>query len=137
MSRVQRKSNRRRISKLIPIVISQQVRELYRDELRKTLANSCLLAQESLTVVLEDSLTQAEYQLIQAGKAALSGQVHKDLYESIGPQSKGIFEGALLRTVVDILSDTNLETGRTDIIFMVNQVLNVSIFQCQFLSVSL
>jgi uncharacterized protein YbcI len=77
---------------------------------------TCQLFDEKLAIILEDSITPPEQLLADRGQTELAQQVHSELDEAIQPQLKAVIEEVLGVNVLDILSDTTLETGRTGII---------------------
>jgi uncharacterized protein YbcI len=77
---------------------------------------TCQLFDEKLAVIVEDSITPPEQLLANTGQIELAEQVRSDLDKAIQPQLKGLIEDVLGVSVLDLLSDATLETGRTGII---------------------
>ena len=98
-------------------MLSQGLQDLYRAQLGHQPSKvTCQLFDEKLAVIVEDSITQPEQLLANSGQAELAEQVRADLDKAIKPQLKALIEEVLGVSVLDILSDATLETGRTGII---------------------
>jgi len=98
-------------------MLSQGIQALYRAQLGHQPSKvTCQLFDEKLAVIVEDSITQPEQLLANSGQAELAEQVRADLDKAIKPQLKALIEEVLGVSVLDILSDATLETGRTGII---------------------
>ncbi len=98
-------------------MLSQGLQALYRAQLGHQPSKvTCQLFDEKLAVIVEDSITQPEQLLANSGQAELAEQVRADLDKAIKPQLKTLIEEVLGVSVLDILSDATLETGRTGII---------------------
>lgn len=97
--------------------LSQRIQALYREQLGQRPSQvSCQIFDQKVMLVLEDSLTAAEQLLVDNGKEDLAQRVRADLDEVIRQQLKALIEEVLGSTVMDLLSDATLETGRTGII---------------------
>jgi len=97
--------------------LSQKIQALYKKHLGHQPSKvSCQLFSSKLVVVLEDSVTQPEKLLLDGGQMELAEQVRDDLNEAMQPQIKELVESILGVTVLDLLSDAAIETGRTGII---------------------
>jgi len=97
--------------------LSQKMQALYKKHLGHQPSKvSCQLFSSKLVVVLEDSVTQPEKLLVEGGQAGLAEQVRGDLNEAMQPQIKALVESILGVTVLDLLSDAAIESGRTGII---------------------
>ena len=72
---------------------------------------------EKVAIVLENSVTRPEQILAEADET-LAQQVRKDLDAAIRPQLQELVQEVLNVDVLDILSDTTLETGRMGIIII-------------------
>lgn len=97
--------------------LSQRIQALYRTQLghqpRKV---TCQIFDEKIAIVLEDAITQPEQILASSGQEKLAEKVRSELDEAIQPQLKALIEEIMGVTVLDLLSDAKLETGRTGII---------------------
>jgi uncharacterized protein YbcI len=97
--------------------LSQKIQALYRNQLGHQPGKiTCQLFDEKLAIVIEDSVTQPEQLLAEEGRIELAEQVRADLDSAIRPHLKLLIEKVLGVSVLDLLSDATLETGRTGII---------------------
>lgn len=98
--------------------LSQQLQKLYREHLGHSTGKvTCQLVKDKLTIVIEDALTQPEQLLLQKkDDIDLVKQVRSDLDEVLRPQLISLIEANLDRKVLDLISNTTLETGRTGLI---------------------
>lgn len=102
--------------------LSQQLQKLYREQLGHTPGKiSCQLLKDKLTIIVEDSLTQPEQLLLKdAEKLALVEEVRADLDEVVRTGITNLAEEILDRKVIDLMSDTTLETGRTGVLVLID-----------------
>ncbi len=108
--------------------LAQRIQALYREHLGHQPSKvTCQLSEQSLVVLLENSITQPEQLLAQTGREELAQQVHSDLDDAIKPKIKALIEEILHVSVVDLLSDATLETGRTGIIALLTDAPNVRV----------
>jgi uncharacterized protein YbcI len=99
--------------------LAQQFQRLYRQQLNHSPGKiTCQILEEKLLLVIEDSVTKPEQLLVQQGEAELAEQVRDDLSIALRPQIIEITETVLGRTVVDMLTDATLSTGRTSIVII-------------------
>ncbi|MCU0525384.1 MAG: DUF2294 domain-containing protein [Elainella sp. Prado103] len=97
--------------------LSQQIQSLYRIQLGHQPSKvTCQLFDEKLAIIIENSVTQPEQLLAEEGKLELAEQVRADLDQAMRPQLRSLVETELGVTVLDLLSDATLETGRTGMI---------------------
>jgi uncharacterized protein YbcI len=103
--------------------ISQRIQALYRDRIGHQPSQvTCELFEDKLTIVLEDSITPAEQLLLREGKEDSVAQLRSDIDEVIRPQLKAEIEDILGISVLDLLSDSTLETGRMGLIVVLEKV---------------
>ncbi len=94
--------------------LSQRIQALYRTQLEHRPSRvTCQIFDEKIAIILEDSITQPEQLLVKSGQEELAEQVRSELDEALQPQLKALIEEVVGVTVVDLLSDAKLETGRT------------------------
>ena len=94
--------------------LSQRIQALYRTRLEHQPSRvTCQIFDEKIVIVLEESITQAEQLLVESGQGELAEQVRSELDAALQPELKALIEEIAGVTVVDILSDAKLETGRT------------------------
>jgi len=97
--------------------LSHRIQALYRDRLgHRPSQVECTLLEEKLIIVIHDSITKPEQILTQEGRTELAEQVRSQLDEVLHVQLKTIIEEVLAVSVLDLLSDATLKTGRTGII---------------------
>ena len=103
--------------------LAQKIQKLYKTHIGHSPGKvSCQVINNTVVVIAEDSLTKLEKLLIEGEKDDLRPvqvdveQVRSDLDLAIRPVLVDMLEEILSFEVVDILSDTTLETGRTAIV---------------------
>lgn len=77
---------------------------------------SCQLVDKTLTVVIEDSITQPEQVLVQSGKNDLVKQVRSNILIAIESPLRANIEEILGVPVTDLFSDSTLDTRRTSVV---------------------
>ena len=101
--------------------LSQQIQRLYREELGHSTGKViCQIRDEQLTIVIESSLTQPEQLLLQEFEPERVEQLRSDLDDVVRPKLISLVEEYLQRTVIDLMSDTTLETGRTGFVVVLS-----------------
>ncbi|GAC1470369.1 MAG: hypothetical protein NVS2B14_16210 [Chamaesiphon sp.] len=94
--------------------LSQRIQALYRTQLGHQPSKvSCQIFDEKIAIIVEDSVTKPEQLLVQQGREELAEQVRADLDEVIQQQLKVLIEEIVGVSVIDLLSDAKLDTGRT------------------------
>lgn len=94
--------------------LSQRIQALYRTQLEHQPSRVvCQIFDEKIAIILEDSITQTEQILVNKGEEELAQQVREELDEALQPQVKELIEEIVGVTVVDLLSNAKLDTGRT------------------------
>ena len=94
--------------------LSQRIQALYRNQLEHQPSRvTCQLFDEKLAIILEDSITQPEQLLVNNGQAELAEKVRAELDDVLQPQLKELIEEIVGVSVVDLLTNAKLETGRT------------------------
>lgn len=108
--------------KQIERLLAQRIQALYRTCLEHQPAKvTCQLFDEKLAVVIEGSVTPAERLLVNNGNAELASKVRFDLYKAFQPHMKALIEEVMGVSVVELLSDATLETGRLAAIAVLEQ----------------
>ncbi|WP_416672415.1 DUF2294 domain-containing protein [Egbenema bharatensis] len=106
--------------------LSQRIQALYREQLgHRTGKVTCQIFGEQLAIVIENSITQPEQMLAQAEQNDLASEVRSGLDNAIQPQLIRLIEEIAGVTVVDLLSDATLESGRTGIIAILDNMPTV------------
>lgn len=101
--------------------LSQQFQRLYRQQLNHCSGKiTCQLVEEKVMLVIENSVTKPEQLLVDHGEAELAEQVREDIVSALRPHIVELIESSLNREVVDILTDGNLDTGRTGIVVILS-----------------
>lgn len=94
--------------------LSQRIQALYRDSLGHQPSQvTCQIFDSKIVIILEDAVTQPEQVLVNSGLQELAEQVRSDLNAAIQPQLQELIEEVVGITVIDLLSDAKLDTGRT------------------------
>ncbi|MDB9525562.1 DUF2294 domain-containing protein [Oscillatoria sp. CS-180] len=103
--------------------LSQGIQKLYKQELGHSTGKvTCHILGDKVTVIIEDSLTKTEQILIDGASSddiqSDVEQIRSDVDTAIRPKISGLVEEILSIKVVDFLSDTTLETGRTGLVII-------------------
>ncbi|MBV9385419.1 MAG: DUF2294 domain-containing protein [Chroococcidiopsidaceae cyanobacterium CP_BM_ER_R8_30] len=94
--------------------LSQRIQSLYRTQLEHQPSRvTCQIFDEKIAIILENSITQPEKLLATSGQEKLAEQVRTELDEMLQPQVIALIEEVVGVTVLDLLSDAKLSTGRT------------------------
>jgi uncharacterized protein YbcI len=97
--------------------LSQKIQAVYREHLGHSPSKvTCQLFDEKLAIVIENSITQPEQLLAEEGQTELVEQIRVDLKDAIRPKLKDAIAEVLDIEVLDLLSDADIESGRTGII---------------------
>lgn len=100
--------------------LSEQIQGLYLTCLgHKTARVSCELREQMLVVTVEDPITRMERVLMANDKQQLAEEARAGINQAFKPQLKALIEKVLNVSVIDILGDSNIHTGRT----IVNAIL--------------
>ncbi|NJN85273.1 MAG: DUF2294 domain-containing protein [Leptolyngbyaceae cyanobacterium SL_7_1] len=108
-------------------MLSQRIQALYRNSLGHQPGKvTCQLFESKVAIVIEDSITPPEQLLAEQGQRDLAEQIRSGLDDVIQPQIKDLIEEILNVSVLDLLTDATLDTGRTGIIAILTDVPEVS-----------
>jgi uncharacterized protein YbcI len=106
--------------------ISQRVSSLYKEKLGKRPSQIiCHFFDSELVISLENSVTQIEKTLLEAGNENLAEQIRTLLDKIIKLQLKIIIEEVIGKPITDLMSNTSLVTGRTGIVVILDQLPEV------------
>lgn len=106
--------------------LSQRIQGLYSNQLGHRPAKvTCQLFDDSLAIVMEDSITPAEQLLVEQGQEELAQQVRSGLDDAIEPKLKELIEEVLEVKVVDLMGDATLKTGRSGIVVVLSNTPEV------------
>jgi uncharacterized protein YbcI len=98
--------------------LSQQIQKLYQAYLGHQPGKvTCQSFEGKLAILLEDALTQPEQLLFSQGQIELVRQIRDCLHEILRPQVQSLIQEVMGVNVIDLLTATQLETGRVS--FMV------------------
>ena len=101
--------------KEIESLLSQKIKDVYRDRLEHKLDNvSYKLFDRTLVVTLDGTITSPEKLLKANDRLDLAKQVRAAIDSIIHPQIKDIIEEVLDVKVVDFLSDTTIDRDMTE-----------------------
>lgn len=105
-----------KISKLIHAQLeqdlSQHIQSLYLNQLgHEPSSVSCQLIDKTLTITVEDPITQPEKLLIENGKHELAQEVRSTIYKALQPLLKALIEEAVGVDVVELLGSSEIQTG--------------------------
>jgi len=101
--------------------LSQRLQKLYREYLGHSTGKvSCQLSDDKLTIVVESSLTQPEQLLLQEADAQKVEQIRAELDNAFRPKLIALVEEVLSLEVIDLMSDTTLETERTGFVIILS-----------------
>ncbi|MHC0066785.1 DUF2294 domain-containing protein [Nostoc sp. UIC 10890] len=107
----------------LEIEISQRITKLYHDRLGKSPSQIiCHFFDTEIVISLEDSVTQVEQTLLKGGYDSLAEQVRLYLEKVIKSELKSLIEELIGKPILDLMTNTNLATGRTGIIVVLNPI---------------
>lgn len=97
--------------------LSQRLQTLYREQLgHQPEQITCQIFDEKIVIVLDGSISKPEQLLAENGQNDLVKQVREDLEIALRPKVQALIEDVVGVPVLDLLSDSTLETGRQGII---------------------
>lgn len=97
--------------------VLQCIQQLYVDLLgHQPQQVSCQLVDKTLTVLIEDSITQPEQILVNSGKQDLVKQVRSNIHVAVESKLKTSIEEIIGVPVIDLFADSTLATRRTSIV---------------------
>ncbi|MGB3532869.1 MAG: DUF2294 domain-containing protein [Microcoleaceae cyanobacterium] len=99
--------------------LSDKIQEIYLQQLNHQVGSIlCRLFNQTLIVLIEESITLPEQKLNTQESENLAEQMRAEFYRIIQPQIALIIEQTTNMYAIDFLCDTTLETGRTGIIII-------------------
>lgn len=102
--------------------LSQRIQHLYHENIgHRPDKVTCDIVDNRIHIIMENAVTQAEQLLNNTGKEDLTEQVRLELEQAIKPLLTELIEELVEVEVVDLLSDTTLETGRSGIIAVLSE----------------
>lgn len=98
-------------------VFSQRIQDLYQTQVGHQPAKvTCELFDNKLAIILENAISRPVQLLAKSDRGNLAQQVRSNVDAAIKPQLLQVIEEVIGVSVVDLLIDTTIETGRTGII---------------------
>ncbi len=108
-------------------LFSKRIKDLYLEHLKHQPKEiTYQFFDGKLMLVIEESVTQLEQLLNESNHKELAKQIRAVLDNVIQPQLKGLIEELMDVKVVDFLSDTTIDTGRTGAIAVFELKSNTS-----------
>jgi uncharacterized protein YbcI len=102
--------------------LSQKVQAFYRSNLGHQPSKvQCSISDGKVLIVLENSITKPEQVLMENGQEDLAEKVRGDLDKALGPELKALIEEIVGVSVIDVLSDAKLDTGRAGTIAVLEE----------------
>ena len=112
-------------------VFSQRIQDLYRNQVgHQPIKVTCQLFDNKLAIVLENSISRPVQLLAENDRSNLAQQVRSNVDAAIKPQLSQVIEEVVGVSVVDLLIDTTIETGRSGIIAVLAFAPTVSDASC-------
>lgn len=106
--------------------LSQRLQALYRQQFGHQPSKvTCQIFNQTVAIVAEESITPTEQLLSQEGQAVLAKQVRSGLEQAIRPQVETLVKEILNVSVLDVLSNATLETGRSGLIVVLSDTPEV------------
>jgi len=106
--------------------IAQRISALYYEQLGQRPSQViCHFFDTELVISLENSATLVERTLISGGYEVLAEQVRLFLDKIIKKQLQNLIEEVIGKPILDLMTNTNLATGRTGIIVVLKQLPEV------------
>jgi uncharacterized protein YbcI len=103
--------------------LSQQIQQLYKTHLGHHPSKiTCQSFEGKLAILLEDALTQPEQLLVNQGQTELVRQIRDCLHEILRPRIKALIQETMGVAVVDLLTATQLETGRVSLMVVLSSL---------------
>lgn len=97
--------------------VLQCIQELYVELLaHQPQQVSCQLVDKTLTILIEDSITQPEQILFNSGKQDLVKQVRSNIHFAVESRLRKSIEEIVGVPVIDLFADSTLATRRTSIV---------------------
>jgi uncharacterized protein YbcI len=106
--------------------LTQRIQTLYQDKLgQRPEKIICQFFDEKLAVVLEKSLTRCEQLLLDTGREEFAAKLRSELNTAMKPQLVELIQEVLGVPIIALLSDTDLKSGTSGMIFLLEDVPQV------------
>lgn len=97
--------------------LSQQIETLYLTQLgHQPDKVNCHLVDKTLSIVVDNPVTQPERLLLTNGKQEFAELLRFNINKAFQPQLKTLIEDVVGVSVIDLLGDSKIQTGRTSIV---------------------
>ena len=97
--------------------LSRRIKVLYLEQLgHEPDKVECRLINQTLTIVVDNPITQPEQLLLKSGKQEFADLVRSTIHKAFQPQLKALIEEVFATHVLDLLGDSKIQTGRTSIV---------------------
>ena len=97
--------------------LSQRIKALYLEQLGHNPDKvECRLTNQTLTIIVDNPITQPEQLLLKSGKQEFADLVRSTIHKAFQPQIKALIEEVFATHVLDLLGDSKIQTGRTSIV---------------------
>lgn len=111
--------------------LEQEIVESIQDLFKNLLGHqpqqvSCQLVDKTLTVLLQDSITQPEQILVESGKNDLVKQVRSNILVAIESPLRANIEEVVGIPVIDLFSNSTLDTRRTSVVAILAAAPNLA-----------
>lgn len=94
--------------------LAQRIQVLYLTQVgHKPNQVSCQLLDRTLTITIENPVTQPERLLVESGKQQLAEVVRSNIHKAFQPQLKALIEEVFGVRVIELLGNSNLHTCRS------------------------
>jgi len=109
--------------------LSQHIQMLYVAQLGHEPSHvSCQLIDKTITIVVDNPITQPERLLDESGKQEFAQQVRDNLHKALQPQLKVLIEEVVGVSVIQLMGESKLQTGLTTVIALLADKPKVSNF---------
>jgi len=106
--------------------LAQRIQTLYQDKLgQRPEKIICQFFDEKLAIVLEKNLTRCEQLLLDSGREEFAANLRTQLNAAIKPQLIQLIEQIVGVSVTALLIDTDLKSGTSGMIFILDDVPQV------------
>ncbi len=97
--------------------LSQRIQVLYLNHLgHEPNKVSCQLLDKTLTIIVENPITQLEMFLAASGKQETAEELRVNIHKAFQPLLKALIEEVVGTSVTDLLGNSNFQTSRTSVI---------------------
>jgi uncharacterized protein YbcI len=96
--------------------IAQSIQNFYRERIGQRPSKAvCQFFDDTLTIVLRDTVAPAERTLLEAGREEHTSEFRVELHQAIKPELKALLEEIVGTSIITVLIDSDLETGFSNI----------------------